>query len=92
MLAAVCAVVLSSCAPEGPAAPRADLLLTHATIIDVQTGQLTPDQAVAVRGNIIAAVGPQAAAMSATDVVDVSGAYVMPACGTCTCTSAAARR
>ena len=61
-----------------PTGARADLLLTHATIIDVQTGQLTPDQAVAVRGNVIAAVGPQAATMPATDVVDVSGAYVMP--------------
>ena len=76
-LAAACAVVLGACAPAPPAA-RADLLLTHATIIDVQTGQLTPDQAVAVRGNVIAAVGPQAATMPATDVVDVSGAYVMP--------------
>ena len=44
----------------------------------MQTGQLTPDQAVAVRSNVIAAVGPQAATMPATDVVDVSGAYVMP--------------
>ena len=77
LLAAACAVVASACAPAPPAA-RADLLLTHATIIDVQTGQLTPDQAVAVRGNVIAAVGPQAATMPATDVVDVSGAYVMP--------------
>ena len=78
MLAAACAVVVNACAPDGPPAPRADLLLTHATIIDVQTGQLTADQAVAVRGNLIAAVGPQAAAMPAAEVVDVSGAYVMP--------------
>ena len=77
-MAAACAVVLSSCAPGGPPAPRADLLLTHATILDVQTGRLTPDQAIAVRGNLIAATGPQAAAMPATAVVDVSGAYVMP--------------
>ena len=77
--AAVCALTLSSCAPGTSSSARADLLLTHATIIDVQSGQLTPDQAVAVHGNVIAAVGPQAAAMTATDVVDVSGAYVMPA-------------
>jgi imidazolonepropionase-like amidohydrolase len=77
LLAAACAVVVTACAPAPPAG-RADLLLTHATIIDVQTGQLTPDQAVAVRGNLIAAVGPQAATMPAADVVDVSGAYVMP--------------
>jgi imidazolonepropionase-like amidohydrolase len=78
MLAAACAVALGSCAPGGSPAARADLLLTHATLIDVQTGQLTPDQAVAVRGKVIAAVGPQAAAMTATEVVDASGTYVMP--------------
>ena len=76
--AAAFAVLLSACAPARPAAPRADLLLTHATIVDVQTGQLTPDQAIAIRGNLIAAVGPQAAALPATEVVDVSGAYVIP--------------
>jgi imidazolonepropionase-like amidohydrolase len=78
VLAAACAVALSACAADVPPAPRADLLLTHATIIDVQTGQLTLDQAIAVRGAAIAAVGPQAAAMQASDVVDLSGAYVLP--------------
>jgi imidazolonepropionase-like amidohydrolase len=79
ILAATCAAGLSACAPEvvAPAA-RPDLLLTHATIIDVATGRLIPDQAIAIRGNTIASVGSPAAVMSATDVVDVSGAYVMP--------------
>jgi len=76
--AAACAVLLNACAPERTDAPPADLLLTHATIIDVQTGRLTTDQSIAVRGNLIAAVGTQADAMRARDVVDVSGAYVMP--------------
>ena len=40
--------------------PTADLLIRHATIVDVAKGRTTPDQAVAVRGGDIVAVGPDA--------------------------------
>lgn len=39
---------------------QADVIIRHATIVDVEHGQLLPDQAVATRGNRIVAVGHDA--------------------------------
>ena len=85
--AVVAALFLLACMlPLGAAAaqrtePAADLLLLHARIIDVRTGTVRADQALAVRGDTIVAIGPTAALQRAPAVrtVDVGGRYVVPA-------------
>jgi imidazolonepropionase-like amidohydrolase len=60
---------------------RADLLIRHATVIDVAGGRTVPDQAIAISGDSIHAVGPDAALSSrfrARRTIDASGKYVMP--------------
>ena len=67
--------------PAFAAAEPADLLIRHATIIDVAKGRTIADQAVAVRNGDIVAVGADRALsrrVSATQSVDASGKYVMP--------------
>ena len=69
----------------GPAAagesPRADLLIRHATIVDVAAGTTTAEQAIAVRGDDIIDVGADAALAQrygAAQIIDASGKFVMP--------------
>ncbi|WP_292084338.1 MULTISPECIES: amidohydrolase family protein [unclassified Brevundimonas] len=57
-----------------------DLLLTSATVVDVEKGTTTPDQLVAVRGGDIVAVLPegQASRYRAARTTDLGDRYVMP--------------
>ena len=62
-------------------APSADLLIRHATIVDVVSGKLVKDQAVAVKGGDIVASGGDAAVAPrfvAAKTIDATGRYVMP--------------
>ena len=66
-----------------PAAARekADVLIRHATVIDVEHARTIPDQAVATRGDRIVAVGADAAvakAWGAAREVDGKGRYLIP--------------
>lgn len=77
--------LLSACAlaplaaAETPVQP-VDLLLTSATVVDVEKGTTTPDQLVAVRGGDIVAVGPEGEAgrYRAARTQDLGDRYVMP--------------
>jgi imidazolonepropionase-like amidohydrolase len=79
VLATVAAAVVAS--PAIAAAEPADLLIRHATVIDVAKGRTLTDQAVVVRGGDIVAVGADRAVarrVSAKQTVDATGKYVMP--------------
>ena len=75
-LAALLAVAAPASARE-----RADLLIRHATIVDIAHGRLVRGQAVAVSGDTIKAVGPDASIgrrFIAKAQVKAAGKYVMP--------------
>ena len=75
------AVAAAMVATPALAAERADLLIRHATIIDVAAGKTVAGQAIAVRGEDIIEVGTDAALArrySASRTVDASGNFVMP--------------
>ncbi len=60
---------------------RADLLIRHATVVDVERAQIAKDQAVATRGGVIVAVGSDAAIAAqwqAGRTLDAQGRYVLP--------------
>ena len=75
---ALLAIVLGGCAHVAP--QPADVLVRHATIVDVATGTLLPDRDIAIAGDRILAIsGPDAQqAYSAKQVVDARGKYVIP--------------
>lgn len=60
--------------------PPAPVAITHAAVIDVETGRTLRDQTVVVRGNRIERVGPAAgvAVPAGARVVDGRGKYVIP--------------
>ena len=57
---------------------RADLVVSHVTVVDVATGQLLPDRDVVIRSDTIVAVGPATDAPRAATVVDGRGRYLIP--------------
>ena len=85
ILIAAAAALLSACATAPLTAVETpveavDLLLTSATVVDVEKGTTTPDQLVAVRGGDIVAVRPENEAnrYRATRTQDLGDRYVMP--------------
>jgi len=80
MLRAGLAALLAVAAPA-VAREQADLLIRHATVVDVAHGQLIPGQAVAVSGDTIQAVGLDKALahrFPAAKQVDAAGKFIMP--------------
>jgi len=72
---------LLALAPPVFAAEHADLLLRHATVVDVEHGRTLAGQAVAIRGEDIVAVGPDgtiARQWKADSTVDANGRYLIP--------------
>lgn len=57
-----------------------DLLVTHARVIDVETGRIAAGQTIAMRGDTIVAIVPDARATTfrATRGFDAAGRYVLP--------------
>lgn len=57
-----------------------DVLIRHATVVDVTRGTLVRDQDIAIRSGRIAAIEPsrEPAAWPASDVVDARGQYAIP--------------
>lgn len=75
----VAAVMAATPASAKPAS--ADLVIRHATIVDVAGGKARPGQAIAIRGKDIVAVGPDgsiARRYSAANTIDANGKFVMP--------------
>ena len=73
--------LLAICAPAFAAPSGADVLIRHATVVDVANGRTIPGQAVAIRGSDILAVGDDtrlAARWHATTTVDANGRYLIP--------------
>jgi imidazolonepropionase-like amidohydrolase len=80
LIAALAALTSACAAAPRPAAEPVDLLLTSATVVDVEKGTTTRDQLVAIRGGDIVAVGPEGEAnrYRATRTQDLGDRYVMP--------------
>jgi len=78
--AAILGVVALIALPAA-ARDRADVLIRHATVVDVEHGRLIPDQAVATSRDQIVAVGRDAdiaKAWQAQRTVDAPGTYLIP--------------
>jgi imidazolonepropionase-like amidohydrolase len=79
---AILALVFASLslAVAARATEPADLVIRSATVIDVRTGRLAPDRAIAVRGGTIIAVVDDRAAgrFQARRTIDARGKFVMP--------------
>jgi imidazolonepropionase-like amidohydrolase len=66
---------------QAMAREKADVLIRHATVVDVEHVRIIPDQAVATKGDRIVAVGPDAAvvkAWSAIRQVEGKGRFLIP--------------
>ena len=80
-LRAMAVAAAMAATPVAAQQQTADLLIRHATVIDVAGGRAIEGQAVAVRGQQIIAVGADGAMShrySAKQTVDASGKFVMP--------------
>jgi len=74
------AALLAVAAPAAPKQPT-DLLIRHATIVDVASGKTIANQAIAVTGDTIRARGSDSAISrqyTAKESVDATGKFVMP--------------
>ncbi len=82
LLTVILALFLSACATASapPAREPVDLLIRSAAVVDVASGAVTPGQTIAIRGEEIVAVVPDAAAgrFEAERTHDASGRFVMP--------------
>lgn len=82
MLSAALLAALALAPAMGAAAKgKADLVIRHATIVDVEQARLIPDQAVVTAGDRILAVGPDAQTAAGWDVarsVDAGNRYLIP--------------
>ncbi|GAB3052124.1 amidohydrolase family protein [Stenotrophomonas tumulicola] len=75
------ATALPATAVAAAAGRQADLLIRHATVVDVEHARTLPGQSVAIRGGDIVAVGADAgvaAEWSADRQVDANGRYLIP--------------
>ena len=75
-LAALCAMPAAGAARE-----PADLVIRHASVVDVAGGRTVPGQAIAVKGDAIVAVGEDRAIarrFAGAKSVDATGKFVMP--------------
>jgi imidazolonepropionase-like amidohydrolase len=80
MLKAGLSVLLAVAAPA-VAREQADVLIRHATVVDVASGKTISDQAIAVAGDTIRSVGPDSSvsrSYTARRTVDAAGKFVMP--------------
>lgn len=77
------AVLAAAALVSLPAAAKnqADLLIRHATVVDVERGRLIADQAIVTAGNKIVAVGGDTAIATAwkgSQTLDAQGRYLIP--------------
>lgn len=79
LLLLMLASVVGCAARTGPALP-ADLAITHAAVVDVETGRVLPDRTILIRGEHIVEVAPSAELRipAGAEVVDATGKYLIP--------------
>ncbi|QDA61059.1 amidohydrolase family protein [Hymenobacter jejuensis] len=78
LLASTCCLLWAGQKPQPAAAPY-DLVISHVNVIDVVTGQVRPDQMVALRGDAIAVVEKAGAKpYAAKRTLDGRGKYLLP--------------
>lgn len=85
-LAAICPAVFLGAEPAAvlaqgrPASPPRVLVVSHATVVDVATGALLPDQRLVIRGDTIVTVQAMSAPApsNASQTIDATGLFVMP--------------
>lgn len=73
--------LLGSALPAAASSAKADLLIRHATVIDVEQGRAIPAQTVVIAGSDILAVGDDAALngkWQAAHTLDAGGRYLIP--------------
>jgi imidazolonepropionase-like amidohydrolase len=70
------AALVALAAPRSSAANS--LVLTNATVIDVRTGRLLPDETVVIIGDRITALSPHAQIPADAKIVDAKGRFVIP--------------
>ncbi len=78
-IAVYAAVFLLPC--EAVASERADVLIRHANVVDVQHARIISDQAIAIQGDTIRALGADrslARKFAAPRTIDATGKFVMP--------------
>jgi imidazolonepropionase-like amidohydrolase len=77
---AACCLLVLCAALDAQTRPQAtpSFALTHVSVIDVESGQLSPDYTVVVSGNRIAAVGRNARIPSGARVIDARGKVLIP--------------
>ena len=66
---------------QATARERADVLIRHANVVDVEHARIIADQAIAIDGDTIRAVGDDrsfARKVAATRTIDATGKFVMP--------------
>jgi imidazolonepropionase-like amidohydrolase len=70
----------AGCREDGRASSRPPIVLTHASVVLVDSGRVTKDMTVVIDGAVITAVGPTGALTPprGSQVVDVKGKYVIP--------------
>lgn len=76
ILFAIPGLLLSACTGPHPA----DVAIRGATVVDVASGSLVPDQTILIAGNRIVAVGPsdEVRIGPEADVIDAAGGYLVP--------------
>ncbi|SDX58918.1 amidohydrolase family protein [Hymenobacter psychrophilus] len=73
------ALLLAAGCTTPPATTPYDLVITHANVVDVETGTIRPDQMVAVAGGVIRQLGATTASTPrAARTLDAQGRYLMP--------------
>lgn len=80
LLVAVAATVAGELAAQSPRDSAGAVAITHATVIDVESGTRRPGQTIVVRGTRIVAVTPDARAQvpPGARVLDATGKFVIP--------------
>ena len=73
------ALLLTTCAPRPTKLPIYDVVINHVTLVDVLTGQLTPNQVVAIaRGKIVEVQPADQNSYAARQYVNGNGRYLIP--------------
>ena len=60
------------------AADDHQIVLQNASVIDVETGQVSRNQSVLIENDRIAAIGSRISADAGADLIDLQGAYLLP--------------
>jgi imidazolonepropionase-like amidohydrolase len=80
-LACAIAMLFAMAAPVHAATSRGDVMIRHATVVDVEHARTILDQAVVLRGDDIVAVGSDASisrTWSATQTMEAKGRFLIP--------------